>query len=114
MVGTKPTMRLSARACRADSFIQAMVRMVSTIGGRRELGVGGYCALAIKMHQVGQDCSRAMLTEQRGDLPAMVAAVIDQMLHRLPQRIAVHAEFQRLVFHNAVQVALRQAASKIE
>src|SRR5258708_11392387 len=112
MVGTKPSMRLSARACRADSFIQAMVRMVST--DARGLCLGGDGALAIKMHQVGKDGLRAELPQQRGDLPAMIAAMVDEVLHRLPQRIAVGSKFQRLVFHYAVEIALRQAANEIQ
>src|SRR5712692_6486760 len=110
MVGTKPRMRLSARACRADSFIQAMVRIVSTKA--RGLCLGGDGALAIKMHQVGQDGLRAELPQQRGDLPAMIAAMVDEVLHRLPQRIAVGPKFQRLVFHYAVEIALRQTANE--
>src|SRR4029077_19609161 len=106
MVGTKPMMRLSARARRADSFIQAMVRMVSTMGGGERLGFGGDSALAIEMHQVGQNCRRAELTKQRGDLAAMVGAVIDQVLHGLPERVAVDAEFQGFVFHYAIEVGL--------
>src|SRR5258708_34148524 len=112
MVGTKPSMRLSARACRADSFIQAMVRMVSTEA--RGLCLGGDGALAIKMHQVGQDGLRTELPQQRGDLPAMIGAVIHEVLHGLPQRIAVGPKFQRFVFHYAVEIALRQAANEIQ
>src|SRR6266478_5411890 len=112
MVGTRPMMRLSARACRADSFIQAMVRMVSTEA--RELGFGGDGALAIEMHQVGQDCRCTELPQQSGDLSAMVAAVIHEVLHGLPEGIAVHAEFQRFVFHDAIEIALREGTNEIE
>src|SRR4029077_3280649 len=117
MVGTKPMMRLSARACRAASFIQAMVRMVSTIGGAGTmpaLRFGGDGALAIVMHQVGEDCRHAELTQQGRDLAAMVAAVIHDVLHRLPERVAVDAELQRFVFHDAIEIALVEIAHEIE
>src|SRR5258707_12427421 len=112
MVGTKPMMRLSARAWRAACFIQAMVRMVSTEA--RTLRFGGDVALAIKMHQVGQDGLRAVLAQHRRDLAAVICAVIYNVLHGLPQRIAVDAELQRFVFQYPVKIALRQAANEIE
>src|SRR6266849_5113451 len=113
MVGTKPMMRLSARAWRAACFIQAMVRMVST-WRENSLRFGGDGALAIKMHEVGQHGLCTVLAQHRGDLAAMVAAVIYNVLHGLPKRIAVHAEFQRFVFHYAVEIVLRQSAHEIE
>src|SRR3981081_3386737 len=42
----------------------------------------------------------------------MVAAVINDMLHGLPERIAVDAELESLVFQHAVQVALRETTSE--
>src|SRR6267142_468976 len=113
MVGTKPMMRLSARAWRAACFIQAMVRMVST-GNESRLRFGGDEALAVKMHEIGQDGLRAVLTQHRGDLAAVIAAVIHDVLHGLPERIAVDAELERFVFHYAVEIALRQAANEIK
>src|SRR6267154_3358365 len=67
---------------------------------------------AVKMHQVRQNRLRTELPQQRGHLASMIAAVVHEMLHRLPKRIAVDAEFQRLVLHHAVQVRLRQSAHK--
>ena len=64
------------------------------------------------MHQVRQDRLRAELPQKRCDLPAMIASVIHDMLHRLPERIAVNAELQRLVLHNTIEVRLRQPAHK--
>ena len=55
-----------------------------------------------------------MLAEQRGHLASMIGAVIHEVLHRLPKRIAVHAEFQRLVFQDAIQILLRQSAHEIQ
>ena len=52
--------------------------------GENSLRFGGDGALAIEMHQVGQDCRCAELTQQSGDLSAMVAAVIHEVLHGLP------------------------------
>src|ERR1700737_3543248 len=82
IVGTKPMMRLSARACRACSFIQAMVRIVSTERGTaRELLAGRGGALAIEVHQIRGDRLRSELPQHRGHLAAMVGAVIYEMLH---------------------------------
>src|SRR5207245_2248881 len=85
-------------------------------GGKRkvELSARRRGAFAIKMHQVRQDRLRAELPQKRCDLPAMIASVIHDMLHRLPERIAVNAELQRLVFYRAVQIRLRQPAHKTE
>src|SRR5258706_1129813 len=69
-------------------------------------------AFAVKMHQVRQNRLRAELPQQRGHLASMIATVVHEMLHRLPKWIAVNAILQRLVFHNAVQVGLRQASHK--
>ena len=68
-----------------------MVRMVSTEAERLRLGGDG--ALAIKMHEIGQDGLCAVLTQHRGDLAAVVGAVIYQVLHGLPERIAIDAKF---------------------
>ena len=116
MVGIRPMMRFSARASRARSFIQAMVRMVSTEKGSalRDSGARGDGALAIEMHQVGEDRLRAVLPQHGGDLAAMVGAVIHDVLQRLPQRIVVHAEFHGLVFQHAIEIFLRQPANKIQ
>src|SRR5439155_24645527 len=51
---------------------------------------------------------------ERRDLPAVIAPVIDEMLHRLRERIAVNTELQGLVFHRTIQVGLRQPANKTE
>src|SRR6267154_1720437 len=67
-------------------------------------------AFAVKMHQVRQNRLSAELPQQRGYLASMIAAVVYEMLHRLPNRIAVNAVLQRLVLHDAVQVRLRQAS----
>src|SRR5271163_3392919 len=85
MVGTKPMMRLSARACRAASFIQAMVRMVSN--GRAGASGRGCGTFAIEVHEVGEDWLRAELPKHGGDLASMVGAVIYDVLHGLPKRI---------------------------
>src|SRR5712692_3038249 len=115
MVGTRPTMRLSARAWRACSFIQAMVRMVSTWEKRAaKLGPGGRGAFPIEVHEVREDRLRAELPQKRRDLSAMIGAVIHEMLHRLPERVAIDAELQRLVFHHAIQVGLSQAPHKAQ
>src|SRR5882672_118314 len=115
IVGTSPTMRFSARACRACSFIHAIVRMIST-GKDGPLKLRARCcgALAVEMHQVCRDGLRAELPQQRRDLAAMIGAVIRQMLHRFPERIAIDAELQRFIFEHAVEIRLRQAAHKTE
>src|SRR5256884_5250485 len=59
-------------------------------------------AFAIEVHQVRQYRLCAKLPQQRGDLSAVIGAVISKVLHRFPKRIAVNAELQRLVFNNAV------------
>src|ERR1700730_9723019 len=59
-------------------------------------GCGG--TLTIEVHQVGRDRLGTQLAKQRGHLAAMVGTVIYQVLHRFPQRVAVDAEFQRLIF----------------
>src|SRR4051812_41539520 len=82
--------------------------------GRRLNHGGGLGALAIEMHQVGQNRAHSVLAKERGHLAAMVAAVIDQMLHRLPQGIAVDAKLQGLVLEYAVQVGLRNVADEIK
>jgi len=69
-------MRCSERARRAISFIQAMVRMISKVGGRASGRRAGGGTLAIEMHQVGQQGLRAELAKQGGNLPAMVSPVI--------------------------------------
>src|SRR5438094_3541386 len=108
-------MRLSACACRAYSFIQATVRIVSTVGIRESnLRARRGGPFAIKVHQVGQDWLCAELPQERRDLPAVIAPVIDEMLHRLPERIAVNTELQGLVFHRTIQVGLRQPANKTD
>src|SRR6266849_10155472 len=125
IVGTSPTMRLSARACRASSFIHGIVWIVSkvwlcppAVAGRLSLARswnsahrlrarrGG--ALAVEVHQVCSDGLCAKLPQQRGHLSAVIRPVIDQMLHRFPKRIPVNAELQRLVINNAIQIRLRQ------
>jgi hypothetical protein len=57
------------------------------------LRFGGDRALAIEMHQVGENGIGAMLPKQRRDLAAMVSAVIHQVLHGLPERVAIDAKF---------------------
>src|SRR5258706_3847052 len=82
--------------------------------GANSLSFGGDIALAIKMHQVGQDGLSAVLAQHRGDLAAVIAAMIYNVLHGLPQRIAVDPELQRFVFQYPIKIALRQAANEIE
>src|SRR5271170_5039111 len=88
MVATKPMTRLSARARRACSFIQAMVRIVSTVEGR-DSRAGGGGALAIEMHEIGEDGLGALLPQHGGNLAAVIGSVVDDVLHGLPQRILV-------------------------
>src|SRR6267378_2569546 len=115
IVGTSPTMRFCARACRACSFIHAIVRIISTESvGDLKLRARRRRPLAIKVHQVGRNRLRAELPQQRCDLSAVVGTVIGEMLHGFPERIAIDAEFQRLVFENAVEIRLRQAAHETE
>src|SRR5580693_4169901 len=149
IVGTRPTILFSARARRAASFIQAKVRIVSTveeftgiyvcrtnsrtaqektnspqrtrssqrrnerIHGAQSCG-GCYGAFAVEVHQVGEDGLSAELAQHRGDLAAMVGAVIDDVLERLRERIGIDAELHRFVFDDAVDVFLREAADEIE
>ncbi len=82
IVGTSPMMRFSARACRACSFIHAIVRMIST-ESVQDAKLCARCrgALAVEVHQVGRDRLRAELPQQRGDLAAVVGTVIDEVLH---------------------------------
>src|SRR5712692_10355197 len=61
-----------------------------------------YGALAIEVHQVCCDWLCAKLPQQRGDLSAVIRPMIDEMLHRFPEWIAVDAELQRFVFKNAL------------
>ena len=78
------------------------------------LRFGGHRALSIEVHQVGQDRLRAVLPQHRGDLAAMVGAVIDQVLHGLPERILIDAEVQCLVFHDPIEIGLRQPRHESE
>lgn len=71
-------------------------------------------AFTIEVHQVRQDRLRAELPQQGRDLPAVVAAVVDEMLHRLPQRVAVDSELQRFVFHHPVEIGLCQTFDERE
>src|SRR5271154_6190101 len=44
----------------------------------------------------------------------MVGSMIYDVLHGLPKRIAIDAEFKGFVFHHAVEVVLRQPVSEPE
>ncbi len=58
------------------------------------------------MHQVSEKRLHAVLAEHRGNLSAVIRPVIGEMLQRLPERIFVRAEVDRLVFENAVELRL--------
>ena len=58
------------------------------------------------MEEVGEDWLRAKLTQQRGNLAAMIRAVICQVLQRLPHRIFVNAKIKGAVFHHTIQIVL--------
>ena len=75
---------------------------------------GGDGAFAVEVHEVGEDGLSAELAEHRGDLAAVIGAVIDDVLERLPQRIGVDAEFHCFVFDDAIDVGLREAADVVE
>ena len=62
--------------------------------------------LTVEMHQVGQDGFSAQLAKHGGYLSAMVASVIDDMLQRLPHRIAVHPKVHGLIFDYTIQILL--------
>ena len=66
------------------------------------------------MHEVGEDGLGAELAEHGGDLAAVIGAVIDDVLERLPERIGVDAEVHCFVFDDAVDVCLREGADEIE
>src|ERR1700681_250427 len=101
MVGTSPTIRFSSRCLRANSFIQETVRMMSTRRERRS-GVRGGATLAIKMNQIGGKRLGVQLPEHGSDLAAMVRSVIDEMVHRQPQQVAVLTKFQRAILMRAI------------
>src|ERR1700693_682135 len=100
MVGTKPTMRFSSRCLRANSFIQETARMIST--GSERSGVRSGAPLATKMNQVGGKGFGIQLPEHGSKLSAMVRSVIDEMLHRQPQRILVLTKIQCAIFMRAI------------
>src|ERR1700719_82710 len=75
---------------------------------------GGGGAFAIKVHEIGEHGRCARLPEHGCNLAAMIGAVVRKMLQRLPDRILVHAKFERLVFHFAIEVALRKAPYECE
>ena len=77
-------------------------------------GGGGDGAFAVEVHQVGGEWLSAELAEHGGDLAAVIGAVIDDVLERLPQRIGVDAELHCFVFDDAVDVFLGEAADEIE
>src|SRR3984957_12009239 len=77
-------------------------------GGGRDL------AFAIEVHEVGGERLSAELAQHRGDLAAMIGAVIDDVLERLPQGIGIDAKLHCFVFDDAVDVFLREAADEIE
>ena len=71
---------------------------------------GGNRTFAIKVHQVGENRRSAELSEQSGDLAAVIGTVIGEVLQRLPQRILAGTELKGLVLENAIEIALRKAA----
>src|SRR5262245_40130150 len=76
---------------------------------------GGSCgALAVEVHQVGEDWFGAELAEKRCYLAARVSAVISEVLHGLPERIFVYAEIERFVFEDAIEIGLGKAVGKSE
>src|ERR1700748_200003 len=112
MVGTRPTILFSARARRALSFIQATVRMISTGKSVSEFSPGsgarGDGTFAIEMHEVGEQRLGVELAQHRGDLAAMIGAVIDDVLERLPHGIGVDPEVHGFVLDDAIEVLLRE------
>src|ERR1700730_4335867 len=82
--------------------------------GLRESGARSHSTLAVKMHQVGEDRLRAVLSQHGGDLTAMVGAVIHEVLHGLPEGILVHAKLQGLVFESTVQILLSETTNETQ
>ena len=66
------------------------------------------------MHKVGRNRFRAVLTNHRRNLAAVVGSMVCKMLQRLPERIGVHPKVERLVFKDAIEFRLRQAVNKVE
>jgi len=91
MVGTKPMRRLFGAGL-ARGLFHPVDGADGFHRGANSLRFGGDGALAIKMHQVGQDGLRAVLANIVVTWPRWVAAVIYYVLHGLPQRIAVDPE----------------------
>ena len=81
--------------------------MIST-GGIRS-GARSVGTLAIKMNEVARKRLGVQLPEQGGNLAAMIGAVIDHVLHGLPERIFVCAKIEGAVFMDAIQVVLSEA-----
>src|SRR5262245_11502011 len=64
------------------------------------------------MHQIREDGPRTKLTKQSADLAPVVGAVSGEVLHGLPERILVHAEIERLVFEDAIEIRLRNTVGE--
>ena len=74
--------------------------MISTKG--RRSGAGSVRALAVKMNQVARQRLGVQLSQQRGDLAAMIGTVIHHMLHGLPQGIRVCTKIQGTVLVDSI------------
>src|SRR5581483_3809522 len=70
------------------------------------------CALPKEVHQVKENRLASKLPQQGSDLATMIGSMIYNVQHRLPERILVHAEFERLVFHLAGEVRLSHSRDK--
>ena len=80
----------------------------------RASGGGGYGAFAVEVHEIGEDGLGAKLAEHCGDLAAVIGAVIDDVLERLPHGIGVDAEVQGFVLDDPVEIGLRERADEIQ
>ena len=72
--------------------------------GRAPLLCRGCRALTIERDQVRGHGLGSALAQQRGDLPAMIGAVIGQMLQRLPAQAAVRIALQVAIVKGRCQV----------
>src|SRR5271167_3927317 len=109
IVGTKPITRCSRRAWRAFSFIHAVVRIVSMT-----CGSSGCVPLAVESNQVHAHGFGAKLSQHGGDLTAVIAPMIHDMLHHLPAGIASRAEAQRFVLHHLIKICLGDSAHVLQ
>ena len=133
MVGTRPRMRSCARASCAtassirwcewfpwDGEVRARSSETQTRFRAHSRRLSASCfggrlrgAFAIERNQIGADGFRAKLTQQRGNLAAMIGAVVREVLQHLPQRRGLRHAGRSCVMNYALHFFRRQGSDVI-